>query len=132
MADFGTGTSCAGKVQPLCAWVRGRGRDDVHGIAARQLSAQRDRFTIDFAGSNLVANVCMDGIGKVHRGRTTGQRHDLAFWGKDVDGVREQVNLDVLQEFTGVASLALDIKQGLQRLVGTRLDLVQCLFVRLV
>ncbi|MNS61587.1 hypothetical protein D3C72_946190 [compost metagenome] len=64
----------------------------------------------------MVADVAVDGVREVdHRGATW-QRHDLALGREDVDGVGEQVDLDVVPELGGVACLVLDVEQRLQPL----------------
>mmetsp|Transcript_5506 Transcript_5506/g.9837 ORF Transcript_5506/g.9837 Transcript_5506/m.9837 type:complete len:306 (-) Transcript_5506:234-1151(-) len=62
----------------------------------------------------MVADIGVDGVGEVHRRGALGQGHDLGLGREDVDRVREEVDLDVLQELVGVAGFVLDVDQALQ------------------
>jgi hypothetical protein len=61
------------------------------------------------------------GIGKVYGGGTLGQGQDAALGGKDIDLIREQVDLDVLDEFHRVAGIFLHFQQRLHPFAGARL-----------
>ena len=110
MPDFGSRTARPGEIEPLDAGLPVRGGNDVDRIATRQLGLQRHRIAIDFGGYRLVAHVGVDGVRKINGRGSAGQRHDLALGRKDIDRVWKQVDLDVLDEFTRVPRLTLDIK----------------------
>ena len=56
----------------------------------------------------------MDGIGKVHRRRPLGKRHDARLGRQHIDGLGEQVDLQVLQELGRIARFLLDVDERLQ------------------
>ncbi len=77
----------------------GAGRsDDFHGLATLQRLAEGTQVAVDSTGYGGVADVRVDGIGKVHRRRPAWQLHDAAFRGENVYLVREQVYLYMLDK----------------------------------
>jgi len=60
----------------------------------------------------------VDGVRKIDRRSPARQREDFALRREDIDGIREEVDLDVFEKLARVARLALDIEQGLQPLMG--------------
>ena len=67
----------------------------------------------------------MHGIGEIHRGRAGRQFQDRALGREHVDFVREQVGLDVLDEFQRVAGMLLHLQQVLHPLSGADVALVR-------
>ncbi len=99
-------------------------RHHLDDIAALELGAQRQHLVVDLDRDALVAQVAVHRVGKVQRGGAARQRADMALGREHVDRIREQVDLDVLQEFLRIAGLALDIEQRLQPLVRLLLNIV--------
>src|SRR5690606_16149013 len=125
VADFRARAAGAYVVEPLRIGAGcGRG-DDLDRVAAAQFGAQRNEFVVDLGRHGLVADIGVDGIREIDRRGATRQRDDLAARGEYIDGVREQVDLDVLEEFAGIARLALDVEQRLQPLVRALLKVVE-------
>ena len=83
-------------------------------VAVLQLGAQRQQFVVDARGRAVVADVGVDAVGEVDGRGAARQRHDLALRREHVDLVREEVALDVLEEFLRVAGFRLDLEQALQ------------------
>jgi hypothetical protein len=97
-------------------WASTPARDHLDHVAVLQLGAQRHLVAVDAAADGVVADVAVDGVREVdHRGAAR-QRHDLALGREHVDGIGEQVDLDVVPELGGVARLVLDVQQRLQPL----------------
>ena len=65
----------------------------------------------------------MDGVGKVHHCGAPWQGHDLALGGEHIHGIGEQVDLDVVPKFSGVACFGLDVQKRLQPLRAQALGL---------
>ena len=118
MADLGACAPSAHETQPGRIGA-GHGRsDDFHHIAIFQLGAQRCLLPIDARRHGAVAHIAVDGVGKVDYRRAARQRQDPAFGRKHIHRIGEQVYLDVVPEFGGVAGFVLDVEQRLQPLVA--------------
>ena len=78
----------------------------------------------------MIADIGMHRIGKVDDGGPARLRHDLALGRKDINLVREEINLDVLEELGRV--VALHFEQRLQPLVRANLQIGAALFIVLV
>ena len=92
------------EIQPRRVRPSPRCGDDLHRRAAFQRLRQRRQATVDAAGDAGVADIGVHRVGEVDRGGTLGQFHDAALGREDVDLVREQVDLDALDEFQRVAA----------------------------
>ncbi len=111
VADGGACLAGDHELQPL-RFRRGRARgDDFHRLARHQLGAQRHQLLVHPRGHRHVADVGMHGIGEIERGGVARQGQDLALRGEQVDLVREQVDLDVVEEFQRGPGGALRIDQ---------------------
>ncbi len=111
VADRGARLGTDHEFQPL-RLGRGRARGDhFHRLAADQLGAQRHQFLVHARGHGHVAHIGMHRIGEIERGGVARQGQDLALRGKQVDLVREQVHLDVVQELQRRTGGALGIDQ---------------------
>ena len=84
---------------------RALGGDDLHGLAVAQHGAQRRQPPVDLGGDAAVADVGVHGVGEIHHRGAARQAQDLAARREHVDLVREQVDLDALDEFLGAAAL---------------------------
>src|SRR5690606_17966796 len=98
MADFRTRAAGAHVIEPLGIGAGSWRGDDLDRVATAQLGAQRNEFVVDLGRHGLVADIGMDGIREINRRGATRQRDDLAARGEYIDGIREQVDLDVLEE----------------------------------
>src|SRR5690606_1364867 len=74
--------------------------------------------TIDATGHTGIADVGMDRIGKVHCGGSVRQLYNLAFGGKDINLVREEVDLHVLNKLERIPRTPLHLQQSLHPLAG--------------
>ena len=72
-------------------------------VAVLELGAQRQQLVVDPRGDAVMTDVGVHAIGEVDGRRAARQRHDLALGREHVDLVREQVALDVLEEFLRIA-----------------------------
>ena len=96
--------------------------DNFHDVAVFQLGAQWHLFAVDLACDGAIADVRMHGIRKVDYRRAAWQRHDLALGREHVDGIREQVDSDMVPELRRVARFVLDVEQRLQPLGAHAFD----------
>ena len=109
----------------------GRG-DDLDLVTVMQLGAKGHQFAVDAPGHAAVAHVGVHRIGKIHHRCAPWQGKDLALGGEGVDLAGKEIDLDVLQEFAGIARGGLELEQGLQPAMGLVLELGEGLFVFLV
>jgi hypothetical protein len=116
------------ETQPGRVGAGKRRRHDLDHVAVLEFGAQGHLLTIDPGGHGAVADIAVDGVGKVHHGGPAGQRQDLALRGEHIDGVRVEIHLDVVPELGGIAGLALDVQQRLEPLVAKPLG-VGCIRV---
>ena len=75
-----------------------------------QLVVQRDDLAVDLGADAAVADVGVDGVGEVERGRAGGEVLHLALRREDEDLVLEQVDLERLEEL-GRVLVALGLEQ---------------------
>ncbi|MNM28426.1 hypothetical protein D3C81_389410 [compost metagenome] len=132
VADGRTGLAGAHERQPRRAGARRGIGDDFHDIAIVQLGAQGRGFIVDLDGHGLVADARVNRIGEVDGRGAARQGDDLRLRRKYVDGIGEQVDLDVFEEFGRVARLLLDVEQGLQPRMGALLQVGRVRFAALV
>ncbi len=92
--------------------------DDFHRRAALQRFGQWRQAAVDAAGDAAVADIGVHRVGEVDRRGALGQLHDAALGREDVDLVREQVDLHVLDEFQRVARALLQFEDALHPLAG--------------
>ena len=86
------------EVDPARVRVGTLGRDDLDRLPVFDLGPQRHEAAIDLRGDAPVADVGVHRVGEIDAGCTPRQAQDLALWRKDVDGVGEEVDLDVFHE----------------------------------
>jgi len=87
---------------------------------------------IHLGGNAAVANVRVHGIGKINTGCTLRQIQNLALGREHINLIREQVDLDVFEEFDRIARFFLQFQQGLQPLVSLLLHIAERLFATFV
>ena len=73
-------------------------------------------LAIDFGRYRAVANIAVNGVGKIDDGGAARHRHDLAFWGKHIHSIGEKINLDMVPKLSGIARFMLNVEQRLQPL----------------
>ncbi|KAF1031801.1 MAG: hypothetical protein GAK34_03660 [Delftia tsuruhatensis] len=124
MADLGARAAGLDEAQPGRVGRGVFGGDDLHHVAALEFGAQRHFLVVDARGGHVVADLAVDRIGEVHHGGAARHGHDLALGREHVDGVGEQVHLDVVPELGGIARLVLDVQQRLEPLRAQLLGIV--------
>ncbi len=105
---------------------------DFHAVAVAKSRAERNRLAVHARRDAVVADVGVHGVGEVDGRGPARQREDLALGREDVDLLGEEVHLDVLEEFEGVARFALDLEQRLKPLVGLERHVLRLLLGALV
>lgn len=100
------------------------GRHDLDAVAVAKHRAQGHRLAVHGRRDAVVAHVRVHAVGEVDGRRPARQREDLALGREDVDLLREEVHLDVLEELERVARFALDLQQRLQPLVRLQLHVL--------
>ena len=110
-ADLVAGAAGPHQFQPVARGaallLRGQHLDDVAGA---QLVVQRHDVAVDLGADAAVADVGVDGVGEVERGRAGGEVLHFALRGEDEDLVLEEVDLQRLEEL-GRVLLALGLDQ---------------------
>ena len=109
-ADLVAGAAGADQLQPVARGaallLRGQDLDDV---ARAQLVVQRHDVAVDLGADAAVADVGVDGVGEVERGRARREVLHLALRREDEDLVLEEVDLQRLEELGRVLfALGLD------------------------
>ena len=106
-------------------------RDDLDDIAVLEAVVERDEPVVHLRPDAAVADVGVDPVGEVERGRAGRKVADVALRGEDEDLVLEDVELDPLDELGGVRDLLLPVHQlaepgelGVVAAVGLRAFLV--------
>ena len=66
---------------------------------------KRRHRTVDLGADTVVANLGMNGVGKVERCRAGTKRHDLALGRKDKNLLVKQVDLQRVQVLLGIGDL---------------------------
>ncbi len=85
--------------------------EHLHHVSVLQLVAQRNDLPVDLAADAAIADVRVDGEGKIHRRSPAREALHIPLGGEDEDLVGEQVDLDRLQEFLGVLEVLLPLHQ---------------------
>ena len=116
VADFGACAPGAHKAEPRGIGRGIGGSDHLHHVPIFEGRAQRHLLAIDARCHGAVADIAVDGIGKVHHGGAARQRHDLALGREHIDRIGEEVHLDVLPKLSRVPGFILDVQQRLQPL----------------
>ncbi len=97
--------------QPVAARLVPRLRHDLDDVAVLQARAQRHHAAVDARADALVADVGVDAVREVDRRRAARQRPHFALRREDVDLLRIEIDLQVLQELLRVADLLLHLEQ---------------------
>ena len=111
LLDLGAGAGRFDDLQPVPGGAAGvGGGNDLHHVARLQRRVELDDLGIDARPDAMVADLAVDGIGKVDRRRVFGQRDDLALRGKDEQLVGIQLGLERLHEILRVLQPALPVE----------------------
>ena len=84
--------------------------DDFHTVARFQRRVQRHDAPIDFAADALIAHGGMNAVGEIQRRRALGHTDDVALGGEEEHFLGEEVGFQGIQEFAGVARVALPVQ----------------------
>ncbi len=108
--NLGTRPPGAHKAQPARIGARGRRGDDFHHIAAAQLGAQGHERVVHLGRHRLVAQIGVNGIGKIDRRGAARQRQNARLGREHIDRVGRQIDLDGFEKIGPVAVLGLDVQ----------------------
>ena len=132
VADMRPGLAGHHVIEPGRVGTAVRRSDDLDVIAIAQGGAQRHELMVDLGANAAVADVGVHVVGEIDDGGVARQFLDLAVGREHVDLVREQVHLEVFQEFPRVAGLLLGIQQVLEPLERALLRRVRTTLAALV
>jgi hypothetical protein len=99
------------KRQPVAARLVPCLPDDFDDVAVLEARAERNHLAVDARADTLVADVGVYRVREVHRRGTARQRFHLALRRKDVDLLRVEIDLQVLQELLRVTDFLLRLEQ---------------------
>ena len=105
--------------------VRLLGGQDLDDVAVFELAVDRRDAAVDLAAGHAVADRRVDGVGEVDRGRARGHVDHIALGREHEHLVREQVDLDILDEV-----LSLGVLLRFEQLTDPRKGLLVALFVQ--
>ena len=105
MADRGARLRGHDEVDPRGIRRCTLGGDDLDRLTVAKRRTQWHQSSIDLGCNAMIADVGVYAVREIHCGGVTRQTPDLAARREDVDLVREQVDLDALHEFFGVAAV---------------------------
>src|SRR2546427_7314518 len=110
-ADAGLGARALDQLQPVFGRRLAGGGDDLHGVAALQLVAQRDDLAVHPRAGAVVAHLGVDAVGEVDDRRADGEVQQVPLWREDEHLVGEEVLLDRAQELLRVLELLLPLEE---------------------
>jgi len=117
--DRGTGLAGDDDLLPGRRRYLDAGADDLDLVAIRQAGDQRHDRTVDLGADRGVADIGVDGIGEIDRGRAARQGDQLALRRETEDLVLEQLELGMLEELLRAVALG----QGLDRMAQPRIGI---------
>src|SRR5215210_5229402 len=88
-----------------------RSGQDLDDVAVAKSGAERHHLAVDAGADALVADVGVDRVGEVDGCRVARERLDLAARGEDVDLLRIQLDLEVLEKLLRIVHLLLPLEQ---------------------
>ena len=103
--DLGLGRRRLDDLEPVARRLGTLVGQNLDTVARLNLVRERGHGTVDLGAHAVVANLGVDGVGKVERGGAGTERHDLALGRKDKNLLIEQINLQRVQIFLGVGDL---------------------------
>ncbi len=84
---------------------------DVDDVAVFEIGVEGDKLSIYFRAEGVVADVGVNGVGKVDGARVGGKIDNVTLGGKNENPVGEKVHLESLKKFTRLGGLIVKIKQ---------------------
>src|SRR5688572_31460874 len=109
--DLAAGARRDDETEPVAARLVAGLRDDLDDVAVLQARAERNHPPVDAGADALIADVGVNGVGEIDGGCSARQRSHLALRREDVDLLRIQVDLEVLQELLRIPHLLLHFEQ---------------------
>ena len=109
------------ELEPVAVWSAAVfGAQDLDGVAGLQLVIEWHDLAVDFCADALVTDLGVDAVSKVKRCGAGWQLVNFAGWREHKDGVAEELELDVVEEFLAVDGVLLQLFELLQpvELVG--------------
>src|SRR5690554_1205195 len=106
------------EIEPGQAGAGSRSGDNFQSLATFETGRERCQVAVDTTGDAVVTDIGVYRIGKIDHCGPLRQLHDIAAGRENVDIVREQVVLDVLDELQRVTGMALHLEQTLDPLPG--------------
>src|SRR6266511_2161414 len=97
--------------EPVLRGVRVRRGEDLDGVAVLQLVAERDEPAVHLRADGVLADLGVDRVREVHRGRAARQALHRPLRREDEDLVREEVHLHRLEELARVGELLLELDE---------------------
>ena len=85
--------------------------DDVDLIAVLQPGAQRQQAAVDLGADAGIADLGMDGIGEIDRGRAARQGDQIALWREGENLVLEHLELGVLEKLLRSGCVIQDVEE---------------------
>ena len=110
-ANLGACATGFDKAKPGRVGRGGLSRDDLYHIAAFEFGAQWHFFVIDLGSGGAVADLAVNGVGKVHHGGAARHGHDLALGREHIDSVGEEVHFDMVPELGRITGFVLNVQQ---------------------
>src|SRR5262249_8291498 len=95
--------------------------NDLYLVAIMELGHQRHGAAVDLGADGRVADVGMDGVGEIDRGRATRQRDQAALRREAEDLVLEELELGVLEELFWRVALGEHLDGAAKPLIGADL-----------
>ena len=88
-----------------------RRRDDFDDVPVAEAGAERHHLPVHPRADTLVPDIGVNGIGEIHWRSVAWKRFDLPLRREDVDLLRVEIDLQVLQELLGIANLLLPFEE---------------------
>src|SRR5471030_882182 len=95
------------RVQPVTAWVRMLLGDDFNLIAHTQLIGERHNAPTDFGPDTAMSDIAVNVVGEVERRRAHRQVDHIAFRGKHVNTIVEDLTAHFVKHFARIGHLFL-------------------------
>jgi hypothetical protein len=116
LTDLGRGSRRRDDLLPVTRGARALhlGREDLDGIARRELGVEWHEPTVHPGTDARVPHLGVDRVGEVDRGGTSGEGDHLALGGEDEDLVLLEVDLQVGHELVRILRLGLPVDDAVQ------------------
>ena len=112
LPDLVARLSRADDLHPVAGRAVGRGGgQDLDDLAVLDHAVDRNDHAVDFGADHLVADLGVDGVGKIDDRRALRQGDDVALRRKDKDLVVHDVDFERPEEFLGIAGVVLGLDE---------------------